>query len=149
MDERRVLFLCVENAGRSLMAEAMFNVDPPPGWVAISAGTSPATQPNPRTERMLRELGLALPDHPPRRVTLEMIDRASVRVSMGCLDDASCPSRLQQLELRDWELPDPARLDDHGFRRVRDELRDRVRRLRAELALEDGSAAPRAAGLGP
>ncbi|MCI4335826.1 MAG: low molecular weight phosphatase family protein [Thermoplasmata archaeon] len=131
--ERRVLFICVENAGRSLMAEAMFNADPPPGWRAESAGTRPATEANPRTTRMLEELGLTLPPHPPRLLTQESIDGAELRITMGCLDDASCPANLKQLQPVDWALPDPSRLDDAGARRVRDTLRDRVDALRAEL----------------
>jgi len=70
-----------------------------------------------------------------------MMDRARVRVTMGCLDDASCPARLRTLELRDWALPDPAQLDDAGFRQVRDRLVGLVRGLRTELALSDRRAA--------
>ncbi len=134
---RTVLFVCVENAGRSLMAEAMFNADPAPGWVAVSAGTRPAATPNPRTGAMLAEIGLSLPDHPPRPLTRELMDAARERITMGCLDDASCPAHLKGLALRDWGLPDPAHLDDAGFRRVRDDLRTRVERLRRELVLAD------------
>ena len=65
MPDRTVLFVCVENAARSLMAEAMFNANPPAGWRATSAGTQPAAAPNPRTGPMLREVGLELPPHPP------------------------------------------------------------------------------------
>jgi arsenate reductase (thioredoxin) len=134
MADRRVLFVCVENAGRSLMAEAIFNAMAPAGWVAESAGTRPATHPNPRTARFLAELGLALPPHPPQELTTPQMDSAEVVVTMGCLDDASCPANLRQRELRDWTLPDPAKLDDAGFRGVRDELRRRVAALTSELA---------------
>jgi len=137
MADRLVLFVCVENACRSLMAEAMFNHRPAPGWRAISAGTAPASGPNPRTEPMLGELGLRAPDHPPRLLTPEMMAAASVRVTMGCLDDASCPVRLKGFELRDWALPDPARQDDAGFRAVRDQLAHLVAALRAELVRAD------------
>lgn len=137
MTTRTALFICVENACRSLIAEAIFNADPPPGWVAISAGTRPAREANPRTGPMLRELGLNLPHHPPQLLTAEMIDRARVRVTMGCLDDASCPARLKTMELRDWSLPDPATLNDEGFRQVRDRIQQLVRSLRAELVLSD------------
>ncbi len=137
MAQRIVLFICVENAGRSLMAETMFNANPPEGWTAISAGTSPADSPNPRTGPMLREIGLDLPPHAPQLLTPDMMDRARVRVTMGCLDDASCPARLKTLELRDWELPDPAQLDDPGFRKVRDRLVGLVRGLRTELVISD------------
>lgn len=129
-----VLFVCVGNAGRSVMAEAIFNASAPPGWTAISAGTEPAERVNPRTAPMLAEIGLALPDHPPQRLTNEMIDGSPVRITMGCLDRPSCPARLRNGELLDWELPDPARLDDDGFRSVRDEIRRRVAALQATLA---------------
>ena len=129
MPARTVLFICVENAARSLMAEAMFNADPPDGWRAVSAGTVPAAAPNPRTGPMLREIGLELPAHPPQALSDAMMTEAAVRVTMGCLDSASCPARLRTLEVVDWALPDPGKLDDAGFRRVRDELRERIGRL--------------------
>lgn len=137
MSERTVLFICVENACRSLMAEAMFNARPPPGWRAVSAGTAPAASPHPRTGPMLREIGLALPDHPPAPLTNEMMESARVVVTMGCLDSESCPARLRTVELTDWGLPDPASLDDEGFRRVRDALRARVEGLRREIVVTD------------
>jgi arsenate reductase (thioredoxin) len=137
MEKKVVLFICVENACRSLMAEAMFNADPPEGWEATSAGTSPARSANPRTRPMLEEIGLALPAHAPSPLTDLLMDKARIRVTMGCLDDASCPAHLKGLDLRDWALPDPAKLDDAGFRRIRDRLRSHVRGLRTELVLQD------------
>jgi arsenate reductase len=134
MENGTVLFVCIENACRSLMAEAMFNDHPPAGWVAVSAGTRPSTQAHPRTAPMLREIGLTPPTHPPQVLTNASIKDAGLRVTMGCLDDASCPVALKMGELRDWGLPDPATLDDDGFRRVRDELLLRVRNLKSELA---------------
>ena len=136
-----VLFICVGNSGRSLMAEAIFNANPAEGWTAISAGTNPAGAANPRTAPMLRELGLGLPPHPPQLLTAEMMDQARVRVTMGCLDDASCPARLKTLELRDWALADPAHLDEDGFRQVRDRIAGSVKGLRTELVLSDRRAA--------
>ncbi|MGA7476183.1 MAG: low molecular weight phosphatase family protein [Thermoplasmata archaeon] len=136
-ESKVVLFICVGNSGRSLMAEAMFNANSPEGWTAISAGTSPATSANPRTGPMLREIGLDLPPHPPQLLTPEMMDIARVRVTMGCLDDAACPARLKTLELRDWSLPDPVSLDDDGFRQVRDRIAGNVKRLRTELVVSD------------
>lgn len=128
-----MLFVCVENAGRSLMAEAIFNADPPSGWVAESAGTEPANRPNPRTGPVLGEIGLSLPPHPPRRLTPEIFRAASECVTMGCLDRASCPAYLAAGKVRDWALPDPAGLGEDGFRRIRDEIVARVRALRSEL----------------
>jgi arsenate reductase (thioredoxin) len=137
MPEKTVLFVCVENAGRSLIAEAVFNANPPPGWRAISGGTRPAAHPHPRTGRMLEELGLGLPNHPPQLATPEMIERSDVRITMGCLDDANCPTNLKTLKMIDWALPDPTGLDDAGARSVRDEIRQRIQGLRTELVLRD------------
>lgn len=131
---RMVLFVCVENAARSLMAEAIFNADPPAGWRAASAGTEPARSANPRTASMLAEIGLELPAHPPRRLTQDDLERSSVRITMGCLDRQNCPARLKAVDPTDWALPDPTELDDAGFRGVRDEIRRRVAALRDSLA---------------
>jgi len=139
-----VLFICVHNACRSMMAEAMFNVDPPEGWTARSAGTAPARAADPRSGPMLREIGLELPAHPPRALEPTEMNEARIRVTMGCLDDESCPARLKQLPVRDWGLDDPARLDDAGFRRVRTEIADRIRELKREIA-----RAPTSDPLGP
>jgi arsenate reductase len=133
MADRRVLFVCVENACRSLMAEAIFAASAPAGWVAVSAGTRPAAHPNPRTAGFLREVGLALPPHAPRELTAGMMDGADLVVTMGCLDDASCPARLKARPLRDWGLADPAKLDDEGFRAVRDEIARRIAGLIGEI----------------
>ncbi len=142
MAEKTVLFVCVENAGRSLMAEAAFNANPPPGWHALSGGTRPAAHPNPRTAVMLREVGLELPGHAPQIATPEMIDGSTVRITMGCLDDEACPANLKTLKMVDWALPDPSVLDDAGARKVRDQIIERVRGLRTELVLRDRRMRP-------
>ncbi|MGI0071923.1 MAG: low molecular weight phosphatase family protein [Thermoplasmata archaeon] len=137
MPDRYVLFVCVENAGRSLMAEAIFNADRPRGWTASSAGTVPAGVPHPRTGPMLAEVGLRLPAHPPRLLTKELVDSALLVVTMGCVDDAHCPVYLTTLKPRDWALPDPSKLNDDGFRSVRDDLVRRVHALGKELRDRD------------
>lgn len=134
---RTVLFICVENACRSLMAEAIFNARAPPGWRAESAGTEPARAPDRRVAGMLAEIGVKAPRHPPRLLTEAMLGAATRRVTMGCLDRAGCPTWLGAAGVEDWALPDPARLDDPGFRAVRDTIRRRVAGLRRELALAD------------
>ena len=93
---------------------------------------------------MLAEIGLSLPSHPPRAVTPEMMDAASVRVTMGCLDDDSCPIHLKSLPLRDWALPDPATQDDPGFRRIRDEIVERIQELFRELRALENTYRPEA-----
>jgi arsenate reductase (thioredoxin) len=146
MGENLVLFVCVENACRSLMAEAIFNTHPPPGWRAVSAGTRPAAAANPRTGPLLQEVGVTLPRHAPQSLSNDLMDRARFRITMGCVDDASCPAHLKSLELQDWDLPDPAKLDDAGFRGVRDRLVARIEGLRREIVLLDRRQSDRAKG---
>ena len=95
---------------------------------------------------MLREIGLELPSHSPQILTEEMMAGSKVIVTMGCLDSASCPAKLKVIEVRDWALPDPGKLDDAGFRRVRQDLQSRVEGLRRELALADKRRAALAEG---
>lgn len=92
---------------------------------------------------MLQEIGLDLPDHPPQLLTPPMIEGSKIRVTMGCLDDAACPARLQELECRDWALPDPGKLDDEGFREVRNKLRQLVEGLVREVRRNDRMHAAR------
>ena len=138
MAEKTVLFVCVQNAGRSIMAEAMFNRDPPAGWRGVSAGTQPASGANPRTLRLLHEIGLDPPSHPPQLLTDEMTKSASLVITMGCLESESCPAGLRLIETRDWALPDPAALDDDGFRGVRQLIWQNIEDLHRELARTEG-----------
>ncbi len=131
--QRSVLFVCVENACRSLIAEAFFERKAPEGWLGRSAGTEPAAHPNPRTAPMLEEVGLSIPAHPPLRLTEEMARGADRIILMGCLDRPSCPAFLYPHIDEDWELPDPGPLSDEGFRSVRDEIGRRVDELLRRL----------------
>jgi arsenate reductase len=82
---------------------------------------------------MLAEIGLALPPHDSRALSMGDTRGAQIVVTMGCLTDASCPVHLKLRPVRDWGLPDPAELDDGGFRRVRDEIARRVAELIREI----------------
>ena len=93
---------------------------------------------------MLKQIGLEMPLHPPQVLTPQMIEESKIHVTMGCLDDAACPARLRELEYRDWGLPDPAKLDDAGFREVREKLRGLVEGLTREIRLNDRMRAARA-----
>jgi protein-tyrosine-phosphatase len=127
--EKVVLFVCVENACRSLIAESYFQGMRREGWKAISAGTMPAKVASPRTSAMLKEVGLAVPDHPPQLLTEPIASSASLIVTMGCLDQRVCPAFLRYRVDEDWDLPDPASLDDDQFRALRDEIGKRVTEL--------------------
>lgn len=134
---KMVLFVCVGNAGRSLMAEAIFNSLAPEGWRAISAGVSPARSPNPLTGEVLAEIGVPLPPHAPQPLTEEMARSATVRISMSAFTHPACPRWFNPRMARSWEVLDTYHADGDAFRSIRDELRSRVESLIGELTASD------------
>lgn len=126
---RRVLFVCVENANRSQMAEAFARIHGGVAVDALSAGSKPSGAINPKAVRFMSELGYDLSTHGSK--SLDEIDgEFDAVVTMGCGD--SCPWVRANLR-EDWSLPDPKHLDDDGYRAVRDEIGARVRALLAKL----------------
>ena len=125
-----VLFVCLGNAGRSQMSQALFERAADGRHSALSAGTMPATRVHPQVVEAMREIGFDLVDRRPRLLTLELAEQADVVVTMGCGD--ACPS-IPGKRYVEWELPDPAEMPLEGVRRLRDEIDVRVRDLAAEL----------------
>ena len=126
---KRVLFVCVENSNRSQMAEAFARMQGGSEVQALSAGSKPSGQINPKAVRFMAELGYDLTAHASK--SLDEIDgEFDAVVTMGCGD--SCPwvpARLRE----DWALPDPKHMDDDRYRAVRDEIARRVKTLLAAL----------------
>ena len=125
----RVLFVCVQNAGRSQMAAALFNLHAAGRAVADSAGTRPAERVHPEVVAVMREVGIDLESVKPRLMTRELAAGASRVVTMGCGDE--CP--VVSAPVVDWGLPDPAGLPLPAVRAVRDEIDARVRGLLKDL----------------
>ena len=128
-----VLFVCVHNAGRSQMAAALLDHYAEGRVTVRSAGSEPADRVNPRVVIAMDELGLDVSREHPKPLTGEAVEAADVVITMGCGD--ACPIYPGK-RYEDWELEDPAGLDLHGVRRVRDEIGDRVRALVDELTAE-------------
>jgi arsenate reductase (thioredoxin) len=126
----RVLFVCLHNAGRSQMSEALFQRAAGGLHEARSAGTSPGDRVHPEVVAVMRELGIDLADRRPQQLTTELAEWADVVVTMGCGDE--CPY-IPGKRYLDWDLPDPKRLPVAQVRVIRDEIADRVRALAAEL----------------
>jgi arsenate reductase len=122
----RVLFVCLHNAGRSQMSEALFRRVAGDEHEARSAGTTPAERVHPEVVEVMRELGIDLADREPRRLTRELAEWADVIVTMGCGDE--CPY-VPGTRYIDWELPDPKGLPRDEVRAVRDEIARRVNEL--------------------
>lgn len=124
-----MLFVCVQNAGRSQIAEALIR-QKAPEHEARSAGTRPAAHVHPEVVVAMRELGVDLADETPHRLERSDAEWANVVVTMGCGDE--CPY-IPGKRYVDWELEDPAGLPLDDVRRIRDEIARRVDALLEEL----------------
>jgi arsenate reductase (thioredoxin) len=134
MQERIVLFVCVENTFRSVMSEAIFNASPPDGWHGQSAGVRAAEAVNPVVIELLKEIGIELGAKKPRQVTPEMISSASRVITFGCLDQ--CPVDAKG-KSDDWPLPGATGKSMEELRAIRDELRQRIALLRAKIESDE------------
>jgi protein-tyrosine-phosphatase len=126
----RVLFVCLHNAGRSQMSEALFTRAAGGRHEAESAGTTPGEQVHPEVVTAMRELGVDLADRKPQLLTDEAAERADVVVTMGCGDE--CPY-IPGKRYLDWDLEDPKGKPIEAVRRTRDEIAQRVEQLVREL----------------
>ena len=127
MPRATVIFACVENAGRSQMAAALFNALADPAAArAVSAGTEPAERVHPAVEQVMRELGIELGDARPRHLTGDLVARADVLITMGCGE--ACPV-VPGVPREDWPLPDPKDEPVERVREIRDQIRVRVEAL--------------------
>ena len=129
----RVLFVCVENAGRSQMAEAFAKRK---GLQASSAGTMPAEEINLTVVQVMSERAFNLSNRKPKMLTMEMIDQADLVVTMGCSVEEVCPRpMLQRMDkkLIDWNLEDPKGKSLPEVRRIRNEIEKRVEELASGL----------------
>jgi arsenate reductase len=125
-----VLFVCLHNAGRSQMSQALFERAVDGRHTASSAGTTPGERVHPEVVGVMRELGIDLADRKPQLLTRELAQRADVVVTMGCGDE--CPF-IPGKRYIDWELQDPKGQPVEEVRATRDEIERRVTALVAEL----------------
>jgi arsenate reductase len=122
-----VLFVCVQNAGRSQMAAALFNrLADPDRAIALSAGTRPALSVHPAVVAVMNDAGIDLSGVRPRPLTADLIRDATLVVTMGCGDE--CPN-VPGVARDDWPLADPQGRPLEDVARIRDEIRRRVSRL--------------------
>src|SRR5690242_8542585 len=106
-NNKEILFVCVENAGRSQMAQGFAQKL---GLKATSAGTVPAGRVNPMVVEVMGERGIDVSRNKPKMLTPEMVNRADLVVTMGCSVEEVCPKPLlarMQKKLMDWNLTDP------------------------------------------
>ena len=132
-DVPEVLFVCVQNAGRSQMAAALLDHHADGRVHVRSAGSDPADRINSNVVDAMDEMGLSIAKEFPKPMTDEVVRAADVVVTMGCGD--ACPIYPGK-RYEDWEVDDPAEADLDGVRRIRDDIDARVTRLLRELIAE-------------
>jgi arsenate reductase len=139
--EKVVLFVCVENAGRSQMAEGFFNQKyAPKGYRAISAGTRPASQINPLAVQVMKELGINIVStQKPKTITEDMIRSSEKSVNMGCIGKTECPMLLIN-NVIDWGIEDPKGKPIEKVREIRDDIERRVKEIAQSLQRQDNSS---------
>jgi protein-tyrosine-phosphatase len=130
--KKSVLFVCVQNAGRSQIAEGFFKKYAPKEYEAISAGTMPVSEINPFAVQVMSEVGIDISTQKSKEITEDMIRNSSKIVNMGCMDKQSCPTLFLQ-NLIDWNIEDPKDKPIEIVREIRDEIEHRVKELVANI----------------
>ena len=128
---KRILFVCVENAGRSQMAEAFANKYGKDKFIVSSAGNKPADKVNPIVVEALKEKGIDISMNKPKLLTFQMAQDADLIVTMGCNDNGICPGPFFKPTI-DWKLEDPKGKPIEKVREIRDDIERRVQKLIAE-----------------
>lgn len=119
----RVLFVCIENSGRSQMAEGFARLHGEGLIDPASAGSRPGTAVNPRAIIAMAERGYDLSTHSPKGLDAVRGQEWDYLVTMGCGDE--CPA-MRATHREDWGLPDPRDMSQEQLNEVRDEIERRV-----------------------
>ena len=125
---KKVLFVCVENAGRSQIAEGFFKKYAPEGFEAVSAGTKPVDNLNPIAIEVMKEIGIDISNQKSKLVTNEMINDSESVVNMGCMDKESCPALFVE-DIADWGIEDPKGKSIEQVRQIRDTIESKIKEL--------------------
>ena len=125
---KKVLFVCVENAGRSQMAEAFANRYGKDEFIVSSAGNKPADRVNPMVVEVMKEKGIDISMNKPKLLNFQMAQENDLIITMGCNDQGICPGPFFK-ETIDWKLEDPKGKPIDKVREIRDEIERRVKEL--------------------
>ncbi len=128
-----VLFVCLHNAGRSQMSQALFERAVAGRHTALSAGTTPAEHVHPEVVQTMQELGIDLSGRRPVLLTRELSEQADIVVTMGCGDE--CPY-IPGKRYVEWNLPDPKGRPLDEVRAIRDDIARRIDSLLADETLK-------------
>ena len=133
---KNILFVCVENTGRSQMAEAFFRKFAPTRFVVFSAGTTLSSQLNPIVIQVMREIGIDMIDQQPKLLSNSMIKNSSKTVNMGCMNREIYPSLFVK-DVLDWNISDPKNKSLDDVRIIRDKIKSEVINLIKSLEVDN------------
>jgi arsenate reductase (thioredoxin) len=137
--KKTILFVCVENAGRSQMAEGFFRKYAPDGYDSVSAGTKPIAHINPVVMEAMKEIGIDISQQRPKEITEDMMRNSDKVINMGCMGENFCPTFFIP-NVIDWGMEDPKDKPIARVREIRDEIERRIKELAtAVVAKEDNS----------
>lgn len=127
-NKKNILFICVQNSARSQIAEGFFTKYANGRITCVSAGTVPSDKVNPDAVAVMREVGIDISTNKPKILTEEMIDRASIIINMGCMDNNSCPAILLKTSktMQDWGIEDPKGKSLAKMREIRGQIERRI-----------------------
>ena len=134
--KKTILFVCVENAGRSQIAEGFFRKYAPEGYEPLSAGTKPVSQINPLAIQVMNEIGLDISKQKSKDLTEDMIRNSDKIINMGCMDKNFCPT-LFIPKVIDWGIEDPKDKPIEIVREIRDEIERRIKELAADVSVAE------------
>jgi protein-tyrosine-phosphatase len=123
-----VLFVCVENAGRSQMAEAFFKKYAPGSYEAASAGTKHTSEINSHVVKSMSQIGIDISKQKPKELSDDLIRNAVKIINMGCMDNKFCPT-LFIPKVVDWDIEDPKGKPLEKIAEIRDEIEQRIKEL--------------------
>ena len=128
---QKILFVCVENTGRSQMAEGFFRKYSQK-FEVFSAGTAPKSELIAEVVEVMNEIGIDITNQKPKQLSNEMIDDSIKTVNMGCIDKESCNSLFAK-DVLDWNIKDPKGKTIQEVRKIRDQIKSEVLALIKKL----------------
>jgi arsenate reductase (thioredoxin) len=125
---KKILFVCVENAGRSQMAEAFAKKYGQNVFIASSAGNKPADKVNPIVIEVMKEKDIDISNNRPKLISFQMANDSDLIVTMGCNDQGICPGPFFKPTI-DWKLEDPKGKPIEKVREIRDQIERQVKEI--------------------
>ena len=134
--KKTILFVCVENAGRSQIAEGFFRKYAPEGYETLSAGTKPISQINPLAVQVMKEIGINISKQKPKDLSEDMMRNSDKIINMGCMDRNFCPT-LFIPKVIDWGIENPKDKPIETVREIRDEIERRIKELATDVSVTE------------